>query len=237
MGRLDHRAEDKRSCGGRVVDALCSVFSLRIALSIIYFILVVLLCIMQDISLFSTPTIRIMNIEASHIVGAKTFIADTWFKVDQSIYGANVTGRIDVKLWVTKMNMNVEIPYGYVPQNISQVYRVQDVPCAEFRNFFRRMQIFSLLSIFTGFIVWVFTVSNFFTRMFLPLLWLFLWVTIAFTATTVAMMLRVLCDGACYGEVDEIPPFTALATPMGGFALAFISLQTYLVTSIMTVFL
>ncbi|CAG9583959.1 hypothetical protein LMJF_36_4130 [Leishmania major strain Friedlin] len=237
MGRLDHRREDKRSCGGRVVDALCGVFSLRIALSIIYFILVVLLCVMQDLSLFSTPTIRIMNIEASRIVGAKTFIAATWFKVDQSIYGANVTGRIDVKLWVTKMNMHVEIPYGFLPQNISQVYHVQDLPCAEFRNFFRCMQIFSLLSIFTGFIVWVFTVSNFFTRMFLPLLWLFLWVTIAFTATTVAMMFRVLCDGACDGEVGEIPPFTTLATPMGGFALAFISLQTYLVTSLMTVFL
>nr|CAJ2482217.1 unnamed protein product [Leishmania braziliensis] len=237
MGRSDRHTEGKRSFGRRVVGAFSTVVSLRIALSITYFILLILLCMMQVMSLFTTPTIRILNIEASRIVGAQTFIAATWFKVDQTIHGANVTAQMDVKMWSIKVNVDVEIPYEFLPQNISQLYRLQDVPCAEFRSFFKHMQIFSLLSIFTGFIVWVFTVSSFFTRMFLPLLWLFLWVTVTFTATTVAMIFRILFDGACYGEVEEIPPFTSLAVPMGGFALALICFQTYLVTSIMTVFL
>ncbi|GET93507.1 hypothetical protein, unknown function [Leishmania tarentolae] len=237
MGNAGLRAEKRSSLGRYLINVLGSAFSLRIILSAIYLILVVLLCMMQNMLLFSTPTIRIMNIMASQIVGAKMPIASTWFKVDQHIYGANVTAHVDVKLWEMLMSINVEIPYGYLPQNISQVYRAEDVPCAEFRKSFRHMQVFSLLSIFTGCIVWVFTVSNFFTRMFLPLLWLFLWMTISFTATTVAMMFRVFCDGMCEGEVDAIPPFTSLAMPTGGFAVAFICLQTYLLTSLMAVFL
>ncbi|KAK7200498.1 Amastin surface glycoprotein [Novymonas esmeraldas] len=237
MGKSDRQSEEKRSFWGRVVDSLCTVFTLRITLSVIYFILLVLLCVTQAISLFSSPVIHVINMEASHIIGAQVPFSSAWYKADIPIYGANATAQIDVKMWVTTVNINVDIPYGFLPQNISQQYRVQDVPCAEFRGFIKNMQIFSLLSIFTAFIVWVLTVSNFFTRMFLPLLWLFLWVTIAFTATAVAMMFRVLCDGACYGQVDEIPPFTSLAMPMGGFALAMICLETYLVTSLMTVFL
>ncbi|KAG5489579.1 hypothetical protein GH5_00455 [Leishmania sp. Ghana 2012 LV757] len=236
MGKPGRPAE-KGTFAERVVDALCSVFSLRIALSSIYLSLVVLLCTLQGMSLFYSPLIHMMNIQSSRIVGAKTFLSEKWFKVEETIYGANATLEVDIMLWAIKVDINVEIPYGFSPQNISQLYRVQDVPCAEFRSTLTKMQIFSILSIFTGCFVWVFTVSNFFTRMFLPLLWLFLWTTIAFTATTVAMMFRILCEGACYGEADEIPPLITVAMPVGGFALAFICFQTYLITSLMTVFL
>lgn len=237
MGKSDADKTEKRSTWGRIVDALCTVFSLRLALTIIYFVLIVLLCVTQNISIFQSPKIRILNIEASRVVGARVRGFATWYGVDVPIEGANATAQIDIKMWVTTLNIDIEIPYGYLPQNISQQYHVQDVPCAEFRGFIKNMQIFSLLSIFSGFILLVLTVSNFFTRMFLPLLWLFLWITVAFSATMVAMMFRLLCDGACYGQVDQIPPFTNLAMPMGGFALAIICLETYLVTSLMTVFL
>ncbi|KAG5464263.1 hypothetical protein LSCM1_00444 [Leishmania martiniquensis] len=228
---------ESRSSAKRVLYALRTVFSLRIALCIIYFALIILLCITHFLSLFQSPLIRIMDIQSSRIVGAQISISKKWFKVEENIYGANVTAQVDIKLWSIALDINVSIPYGFLPQRISQLYRVQDIPCAEFRSILTKMQIFSILSIFTGFVVWVLTISNFFTRLFLPLLWLFLWTTIAFTATTVAMMFRILFEGACYGEADEIPPMTTLAMPMGGFALAVICFQTYLITSLMTVFL
>ncbi|KAG5490569.1 hypothetical protein JKF63_00689 [Porcisia hertigi] len=233
-----HRhAKGKPSCGGCVMGSIVAFFTLRISLSIIYFVLLILLCLTQVMPLFSTPDFSVMNIEASRIVGAKPFLYWKWYKMDAHIDGANATGRVDVRMWATTVNVSIEIPYGYMPQNITQQYYAQDVPCAAFRSSMKCMQIFSLLSIFSGFIVWVFAASNLFTRLFLPLLWLSLWITIAFTTTMMAMMFRILFEGACYGEAYQMPPFTSLAMPTGGFAFAFICQQTYLFTSLLTVFL
>ncbi|KPI84151.1 hypothetical protein ABL78_6797 [Leptomonas seymouri] len=222
----------------KALGALGTVLSLRVVLVIIYFMMVVLLCVIQSISLFKSPNVHLINIMGSRICAAQlTAITKTWYKMDVPISGANATGQLDIRMWSMTLKISIEIPYDFAPQNIWQVYRVQDVPCEEFRTVFKTLQVFSLLSIFTGFIVLVFTVSNFFTRMFLPLLWLFVWLTVAFTASMTAMMFRLLCNGECYGESTAIPPFSSLAIPMGGFALAIICFQTYLITSLMTVFL
>ena len=222
----------------KVLDVLCMALSLRIVLVLIYLVMLILLCVIQNISLFSSPKIDIVNIAASRIVGAQvTKLSETWYSVDIPIYGANASAQVDIKMWTLSVMLDIALPYGYIPQVIKQEYRVQDVPCKEFRTVFKNMQIFSLLSIFTGFIVLVLTVSNFFTRMFLPLLWFFVWATVAFTASMTAMMFRLLCYGECYGEPTAIPPFTSLAMPMGGFALSIICFESYLIKSLMTVFL
>jgi hypothetical protein len=233
-------SKPKKSTFQKVLDVLCTMLSLRIVLVLIYFIMFILLCVIQSISLFSSPKIEIINIQASHIIGARVsvpLIPSVWYAVDIPIYGANATGQIDIRMWSTKLDINIAIPYDFAPQNITQQYRVQDIPCKEFRTVFKNLQIFSLLSIFTGFIVLMLTVANFFTRMFLPLLWFFVWLTVAFTASMTAMMFKLLCDGECYGEPTAIPPFTSLAMPMGGFALSIICFEAYLITSLMTVFL
>ncbi|KPA81451.1 hypothetical protein ABB37_03816 [Leptomonas pyrrhocoris] len=235
---LSTSSKPKKGKCQKIFDVLCALLSLRLVLVLVYIIMIVLLCVIQGITLFSSPKIDILHIQSNKIVAAQvTFLSKTWYGVDIPIHGANATAQINIKMWITKLKLDIAIPYDFAPQNISQEYRVQDVPCKEFRTVFKNLQIFSLLSIFTGFIVLVLTAANFFTRMFLPLLWFFVWLAVAFTASMTAMMFKLLCDGECYGEPIAIPPFTRLAIPMGGFALSIICFECYLLTSLLTVFL
>lgn len=209
----------------------------RAVLLVIYVALTILLCCMQRMTLFESPEVLVSKIMASNVVAMKVLISDNWYEVSNTIDGANVTMRATFGLWNAGVKLTVAMPYEFAAENISQEYGVHDIPCAEYRAVMKKCQTFSLLSIFSSVIMLVFLISNFFSRMFLPLFWFFLWLTIIFVSSTTAMMMKLLCNGTCYGTEQEIPPFVQLAYPLGGFALSMLSMQIYLFSSIMAVFL
>lgn len=213
------------------------MFYIRHALALIYTALFILLICGLNMTLFESPPFQVKNLAGSRLVRL-TVPGLMDVSVNNAIPGADFEAGIKFTMWDVTIDAQVNISYyGYDPQNVHQRYTVEDLPCKEFRTTMRTAQVFGVLSVFTSFFCLVLIISNFFSRLFLPVLWVMIWVNIACVSSACSMLLKMLCEPSCYGKNELMPPFVSLAVPEGGFAVYLICMFSYLLTSIMCVFL
>lgn len=214
------------------------MFYIRHALVFIYTILFVLLICGLCMTLFESPPISITNLAGSRLVNIENTMLGLSYPLNNPVPGANVSGGIRFTMWTAVVDLSIDVSYyGYGEQVIHQVYNLEDIACKEFTNRLRTAQVFAVLSIFTSFFCLVLVISSFFSRLFLPVLWVMTWVNVACVSSACSMLLKVLCERSpCEGSVG-IPPFMSFAVPEGGFAVYIICMFSYLFTSVMCVFL
>lgn len=216
------------------------MFFIRHALVLIYTILFALLICGLCMNLFQSPLVTLSNVEGSVIYAATVnyVISIDVPGLDIPVPGANISFQATIDLWSVSIEVEVDVShYNFAPQHVYQRYNAEDLPCKEFANTMRTAQVFGVLSVFTSFFCLVLIVSNFFSRLFLPVLWVMTWVNVACVSGVTCMLLRMLCEPSCYDTSSAVPSFSSLAVPDGGFAMYMICMVTYLITSILSVFL